>query len=202
MLVVMPGDTLATLALGSLTLYGLVTLLGRTIVQRIREQDSGWRGVSGRVGSLQWFAGVGLAIAVLGLPLSVVLAPCESGVAPWRVALGGTGFLLGFIATLGAQLAMGRSWRIGVRAGEHTELRTGGPFRWSRNPVFAGMLATTGALVLWTPSIALPWGLMWLALQLQVRVVEEPHLLDVHGDAYRQYAARTGRFIPGLGRDL
>ncbi len=33
-----------------------------------------------------------------------------------------------------------------------------------------------------------------------VRVVEEPHLLRLHGEAYRRWAAATGRFLPGLGR--
>jgi len=40
------------------------------------------------------------------------------------------------------------------------------------------------------------------ALELQVRVVEEPYLLAVHGDAYRRYAAHVGRFVPGFGRRL
>jgi protein-S-isoprenylcysteine O-methyltransferase Ste14 len=35
---------------------------------------------------------------------------------------------------------------------------------------------------------------------LQVRAVEEPYLLSVHGDAYATYAARVGRFVPGVGR--
>jgi protein-S-isoprenylcysteine O-methyltransferase Ste14 len=38
------------------------------------------------------------------------------------------------------------------------------------------------------------------SVQVQVRLVEEPYLLRVHGDAYRAYAARTGRFVPGVGR--
>jgi protein-S-isoprenylcysteine O-methyltransferase Ste14 len=38
------------------------------------------------------------------------------------------------------------------------------------------------------------------ALELQVRRVEEPHLLRVHAATYRDYAARTGRFLPGIGR--
>jgi len=33
-----------------------------------------------------------------------------------------------------------------------------------------------------------------------VRAVEEPYLLDTHGDAYRGYATRVGRFLPGVGR--
>jgi protein-S-isoprenylcysteine O-methyltransferase Ste14 len=38
------------------------------------------------------------------------------------------------------------------------------------------------------------------AIELQVRLVEEPYLLRTHGDAYRRYAAVVGRFVPGLGR--
>ncbi|MBB4934751.1 protein-S-isoprenylcysteine O-methyltransferase Ste14 [Lipingzhangella halophila] len=38
------------------------------------------------------------------------------------------------------------------------------------------------------------------AVQLQVRTIEEPYLLRTHGHAYRTYAVRTGRFLPGLGR--
>jgi protein-S-isoprenylcysteine O-methyltransferase Ste14 len=39
-----------------------------------------------------------------------------------------------------------------------------------------------------------------VALELQVRYVEEPYLLRTHGEAYRDYASRIGRFVPGLGR--
>jgi protein-S-isoprenylcysteine O-methyltransferase Ste14 len=39
-----------------------------------------------------------------------------------------------------------------------------------------------------------------VALELQVRVVEEPYLVRTHGDEYRAYASRVGRFIPGVGR--
>ena len=42
--------------------------------------------------------------------------------------------------------------------------------------------------------------LLTVALELQVRVVEEPYLLRVHEQAYAAYAARTGRFVPGVGR--
>jgi protein-S-isoprenylcysteine O-methyltransferase Ste14 len=38
------------------------------------------------------------------------------------------------------------------------------------------------------------------AVQLQVRAVEEPYLSTVHGPACTAYAARTGRFVPGVGR--
>ena len=53
-----------------------------------------------------------------------------------------------------------------------------------------------------TPNlIALTGAIMLLiALQLQVRVVEEPYLITTHGETYRGYAATTGRFLLGIGR--
>jgi protein-S-isoprenylcysteine O-methyltransferase Ste14 len=37
-------------------------------------------------------------------------------------------------------------------------------------------------------------------IELQVRVVEEPHLLRTHGQAYEDWAREVGRFVPGVGR--
>ncbi|MFJ9588687.1 hypothetical protein [Streptomyces acidicola] len=39
-----------------------------------------------------------------------------------------------------------------------------------------------------------------VAVELQVRVVEEPYLRAVHGTAYLTYGAAVGRFVPGVGR--
>jgi protein-S-isoprenylcysteine O-methyltransferase Ste14 len=71
-----------------------------------------------------------------------------------------------------------------------------------RNPIFAAMLPTALGLALMVPSWIALLGLggLLLALELQVRAVEEPYLLSVHGDAYASYAARVGRFVPGVGR--
>jgi protein-S-isoprenylcysteine O-methyltransferase Ste14 len=57
-------------------------------------------------------------------------------------------------------------------------------------------------LALLTPNWIVAAGVATLitALELQVRRVEEPYLLRVHATAYRDYAARTGRFLPGIGR--
>ena len=37
------------------------------------------------------------------------------------------------------------------------------------------------------------------SIELQVRVVEEPYLLRVHGQSYREYLGAVGRFVPGVG---
>jgi hypothetical protein len=39
-----------------------------------------------------------------------------------------------------------------------------------------------------------------LGIDLHVRFVEEPYLRWAHSDDYRQYVARVGRFVPGVGR--
>lgn len=42
--------------------------------------------------------------------------------------------------------------------------------------------------------------LTFAAVELFARRVEEPHLVAVHGDAYRAYTRAVGRFLPGVGR--
>jgi hypothetical protein len=70
------------------------------------------------------------------------------------------------------------------------------------NPIFASMLALLGgeALVLSTLVGASAFAVALVAIEIQVRLVEEPYLLKTHGDAYRRYAARVGRFVPWIGR--
>ena len=117
----------------------------------------------------------------------------------------GTGLALyagGLCVTSLSQLAMGRAWRIGVEPSERTELVVHGPFRLVRNPIYSAVLLAVAGMTLLVPSPAAlsAYALLFVALELQVRAVEEPHLVRTHGDAYRTYAARAGRFVPGLGR--
>jgi len=89
-----------------------------------------------------------------------------------------------------------------VDARERTELVERGAFRWVRNPIFSWMLVALIGLVVIVPS---GWSItafvtLLAAVQLQVRCVEEPYLLATHGARYADYAARTGRFVPFVGR--
>lgn len=58
------------------------------------------------------------------------------------------------------------------------------------------------ALAAMVPNAIALFGLVLtvVAIQVQVRAVEEAYLLRAHGDTYTVYAARVGRFLPGLGR--
>jgi len=101
-----------------------------------------------------------------------------------------------------AQLDMGASWRIGVDRNERTALATGGLYQHARNPIYTGMLlAWLGEAALVPNAVSLAGLLItFVAVELFVRRIEEPHLLSVHGDAYRAYARSVGRFVPGVGR--
>ncbi|KUO16218.1 methyltransferase family protein [Streptomyces dysideae] len=178
----------------------------RTLIQRRRTGDSGFRGLSGTPGSAAWWAGVLFVAALLGafaapaatlagMPVLVQDAPAVHG-AGMAVAV------LGIVGTLIAQRAMGASWRVGVDADERTALVSDGAFARVRNPIFTAMAVTGLGLTLMVPNILALAALAALvtAVELQVRVVEEPYLSAVHGPAYAAYAATAGRFLPGLGR--
>ncbi|MGK5448975.1 methyltransferase family protein [Streptomyces radiopugnans] len=176
----------------------------RAAVQRRRTGDAGFRGVSGRPGEASWWAGVLFVAALLGgaAAPAAALAGLPTAAVP---ALRWTGLvvaLAGMAATTAAQTNMGASWRVGVDAGERTTLVTGGLFAHVRNPVFTAMTVTGTGLALMVPNPVslIAVAALIAAVQLQVRVVEEPYIRAVHGPAYAAYTARTGRFLPGTGR--
>ena len=199
---------MAWAALGCFALYLTLAFGLRTLIQFRRTGSSGFRGLSGRPGSAEWLGGVLFVVALMAgvaapvLDLAGVLDPVsaldESAVHAAGIAV----FALGLAATLAAQFAMGDAWRIGVDPGERTELVTSGPFTLVRNPIFSGMLPASLGLALMVPNAVALLGLVALtvALEIQVRLVEEPYLLSTHGERYAEYAGRVGRFVPGLGR--
>lgn len=199
----MPRTAIAVAAVYLALAFGL-----RAVIHYRRTGTTGYVGLSGDVFSVEWCAGVLFAVAVV----VGVAAPCLqlAGVLePWTgvgVTIGhaiGLGLgLAGIAGTLWSQLAMGESWRIGVDHETRTELVSRGPFRFVRNPIFTWMALASAGLLLLAPNMlaAASFAALLLALEIQVRGVEEPYLLRTHGDAYRRYAAATGRFVPGIGR--
>jgi len=199
---------MAAVALGAYALYMALAFGLRTIIQLHRTGSSGFEGVSGRPGSAEWWAGVLFVIAIavgVAAPLLALTGLVEPIAALDVAAVHGIGialFALGLLGTLAAQMAMGESWRIGVDEAATTDLVTDGPFAVVRNPIFAAMLPASAGLALMVSSWVALAGMaaLVLALELQVRIAEEPYLLRAHGSDYADYAARVGRFLPGIGR--
>jgi protein-S-isoprenylcysteine O-methyltransferase Ste14 len=199
---------MAGLALAGFGVYLAVAFGLRTWLQVRATGSSGFKGVSGRPGSPEHTAGVLFVVALLVGPAAPLLAlldvvePIGALDGPVAHVVGVALFVAGLAGTFGAQAQMGSSWRIGVDERERTDLVTRGAFGIVRNPIFAAMIPTSVGLALMVPSVVALAGVaaLLLALELQVRVVEEPHLLRAHGEPYRVYAARVGRFLPGVGR--
>ena len=152
---------------------------------------------------------VGVAIAAILIALGVGVgrfawggfAAAGAVVPPPALAALGIALLalaLGVVAT--AQHQMGGSLRIGIPQ-EDTALVSRGLFAWVRNPIFvgmiAGMLGVALAVPAWWSALVCVAGIATIAYQVRL---EEGHLLERHGDAYRAYASRVGRFFPGVGR--
>ena len=138
------------------------------------------------------------AVAPRRLPGLVPLAPATAAV------LRATGAVMVLGATalmLAAQLDLGASWRVGIDEGTRPGLVTGGLYRYSRNPIYVAMLTALLGFALLLPSwISL--GLLigaGLGIRRHVRD-EEAYLARTYGEEYRRYAARVGRFVPGVGR--
>ena len=197
----------------ALALFAVFAALGfgwRSWEQRRRTGSTGFKGVSGKPGSTEWLAGVGfiaaLTAAVLAPVLQLVGVVSPVGIldAAWIQTAGVVIAVIGIVATVYAQLDMGDSWRIGVDPSETTTLVRTGVFGWVRNPIFTAMITFGFGMALVTPNLVAIAGFVLLVatIELQVRVVEEPYLLTVHGDTYRDYLASVGRFVPGVAAAL
>ncbi len=131
-----------------------------------------------------------LANAISADPLSGLF----SGKAP--DVIGFALVLAGACLALFAQGYMGNSWRIGAAEHHVGRIVDGGPFAYSRNPVFVGQALLFGGLFIAKPSLvqAALTASAFYAIALQVRI-EERVLLEALGEPYRAYCAHVGRWI-------
>lgn len=199
---------MATLAAWMLGGFAVLTFGVRVLVQLRTTGETGLIGLRGGAGLLDWLSGIlfiggmGMGVASVTLVLHGSLGTIDAlDSTPLNVigivlaAAGGTAVFL-------AQLGMGASWRIGVSEDQDTDLVTTGWFSLVRNPIYSAMIVGWTGFALLVPtwlSIAAVF-VISAGLELQVRSVEEPYLIRTHGDLYRAYAARVGRFLPGVGR--
>ena len=169
---------------------------------------TGFNGFTEQPGSAGWWGGVLFAVAVL-TGLAAPILQLTGAMRPIAVLDSTPVFIAGIVVTLVgaaitlvAQQAMGRSWRVGVDHDETTELVRDGMFAIVRNPIFTAVILTAIGLALIAPNpVAIAAAvILILAIELQVRAVEEPYLIDTHGTAYLDYAQTVGRFIPGVGK--
>ena len=188
--------------------FAVFTFGVRVLIQLRRTGKTGLIGLREGAGPADWLSGIlflaGMAMGAASpvLVLGDHLDPIDALDVGVLHAVGIILAAFGGLAVFGAQLGMGESWRIGVRDEERTDLITGGWFAFCRNPIYTSMIVGWLGIALMVPT----WlgfaaaAVIALGLELQVRFVEEPYLARTHGEAYRAYASRIGRFVPGIGR--
>ena len=95
-----------------------------------------------------------------------------------------------------AQSQMANSWRIGIDEENKTELVTNGLFKYSRNPIFLGIMVANIGLFLILPNAftMLIVALSTISINTQIRL-EEEHLEKTHSDIYIQYKNKVRRWI-------
>lgn len=133
--------------------------------------------------SFDWLTG----LSFLG-QMSVASGKFWAGAA---LAAGGVALALWAARTL---LAAGTN--ISPRRPAHL-IVTGGPYRWTRNPIYVGMLLAFGGVSL---MFAVGFGLVmlplfWLVLNYGVVDPEEIYLASKFPDEFDDYARRTRRWI-------
>src|SRR6185503_15576241 len=102
---------------------------------------------------------------------------------------------LGLAVLCVSQLQLGAAWRMGIEWSARPGLVTHGLYRWSRNPIYAGLF---GVLIGY--ALILPTPLSWAALLIGAVVIrmqvleEERYLSAAYGAEFVEYARRVGRF--------
>ena len=144
-----------------------------------------------RIPTPLWLLGL-IGIALL-LDLALELQPVARH-RPTGVVL----LIAGFALTSWAQLTFKRHRaEIYPWSETHSALVTGGPFRFSRNPMYLGLVVfgVGAALVAGTWAMWLVPAMVFLLDQLVIIPFEERSMERAFGDAYRAYRTRVRRWL-------
>jgi protein-S-isoprenylcysteine O-methyltransferase Ste14 len=142
-------------------------------------------GLAAWLGSIVYLINpVWMGWAAIGLPPWLRLAGLPLG-------LVAVAWLFWMLRTLGRNLTD----TVNVRAS--ATLVTGGPYRWVRHPMYVGvaLLELSFSLLTANAFVAIAGGLCTAMLMLRTST-EEAKLVERFGEDYREYARRTGRFLP------
>lgn len=138
-----------------------------------------------------------LALWVFAIGLIIhLIKPVELIRSPWNVVVGGALVVIGVILLFGALRAMQRIDKSPDHDDEPTQLITSGPFRYTRHPLYLGLisiyLGTTSLLNSVWPLIPLGW-LIWYFDRVAKR--EEKYLQSAFGDEFIHYSENVRRWL-------
>ncbi|HEY3131581.1 MAG TPA: isoprenylcysteine carboxylmethyltransferase family protein [Acidobacteriota bacterium] len=143
------------------------------------------------------FHGLAFAVMYFGISYAVIPGRVPFWFPGQRVA--GSLVIAGGAALVVSALVSFRSWRFRATLDKSHQLAIGGPFRILRHPIYMGLNLLALGTALWVPTAIVWTGFMLMAIGGDLRArAEETLLTHAFGPSYREYCARTRRFVPGL----
>jgi protein-S-isoprenylcysteine O-methyltransferase Ste14 len=138
--------------------------------------------------------------AILFLAWPAAIAWAQAPLADWLRWSGAAFGLAGIGMMYWTMTNLGKNLTDTVATRADATLVTSGPYRYVRHPFYvtAALLMIAAALLSANWLIAAS-GFAVIALLVMRTSKEEQKLVEKFGDAYREYMARTGRFLPRFG---
>ncbi len=153
-------------------------------------------------GAEAWLIRLVVALALVALvsrrvvPVAILLSVSTDPVAE---AFGAALLIASTALTLWARLTLGTMWTMTPTIKERHELRTGGPYRLTRHPIYTGILGMFAGTALATGLGIVVIALASFALFVSFRIrAEERLLVDTFGDGYRRYQRAVPAIVPFL----
>lgn len=195
-----------------LAIYWVHTALWSTfgltrVILRLRDRDAGHVADPAPVSkeehtarfsrALLAFHAVAFGVMYFGIGNAVVPGQVPVLVSGQRVV--GAMVMAGGAALMASALVYFQSWRFRAKLDTSHRLATGGPFRVLRHPIYMGLNLLALGSALWVPTSIMWVACLLMAIGSDLRARAEETLLDqAFGLEYREYCARTRRFIPGI----
>ncbi len=138
--------------------------------------------------------------AVLIVALAVLPSAEHYPIPGWLRTAADVAFWVGAALAVAAGLVLGRSLTATPVPTERATLRTNGPYRWVRHPIYTGVLLIVAAMAVRSGNaFGLALGALTIAFFHAKASWEEQRLIE-RFDGYADYAAATPRFIPSPRR--
>lgn len=176
-----------------LTTTGILAGLG-LVTGMVTSRFTGYRFWPPGEQDWRWWTYIGLSGAATVSLLGVSYLSWNASILPRPEALvvGGVLAVAGTIGFLAATFDLG----VGESSGMEGELRTGGFYRYTRNPQIVFLVCITGGIVLASTSTSVVLvGAAVAGWFVSMPFAEEPWLHQQYGEEYEEYCDRTPRFI-------
>ncbi len=118
---------------------------------------------------------------------------------PWLWDIGVILLVLSTAFTLWARWVLGQLWAGTTMVKEGHQLRTEGPYRITRNPIYTGLLGMIIGSTLMNGIGILLFAVLFMFIGFEIKIHSEEALLTkTFGEQYLEYKRRVPQLIPGL----